>query len=239
MSNDFEQVKTALNLQQVITQETSLKMNGHHLKCFQCDNAGDVFTFLEEFLKIDKFEALKIAAQLSGVTLSSRDSHVTKLSTKERIFIEASKYYHTHFCNNGGRSYFIESRGHNLQVLKSMRVGWTDGGLVDHLRGKGFNDNDIRSSGLGKDHKHEDQSLLVDYFVKDVAIFPHFEKTRTLHFTIKDPAKKYKYHSEFPEGELLVWRQLQQNLIALHVCIPYAQWMAEHTPDEGICGRAV
>ncbi len=217
MHNDFEQVKDALNLQKVITQETSLKMKGHHLeecpfcgghecfslkekgfKCFQCDTAGDVFTFLEEYLKIDKFEALKKAAQIAGVTISSQGRQEVKLFTKDKIFNEASTYYHSHYIGNknGANKYFIDTRGQNGTVLKNMRVGWTDGGLVDHLRSKGFSDSDIKASGLSKEIDKDDQKLLVDYFVKCVAIFPHFDKTRTLHFTIKDPAKKYKYQLE-------------------------------------------
>jgi len=46
-----------------------------------------------------------------------------------------------------------------------------------------------------------------------------------------ETTKRYNDHPKFPEDELLVWRQLQGHLLSLRVCIPYAPWLAEHTPD--------
>lgn len=225
--SDFDIVKEKLNLLQIIIQETSLTQKGHHLercpfcdgrecfsikeqsyKCFQCSAAGDVVTFLQEYHKIEKYEALKKAAQFAGITLSSTVRLEVKLSTKERIFIEAATYYHSQLNGNGSRSYLIDQRGHKDDVLQRMRVGWTNGGLVDFLRSKSFTDDEIKKSGLGKDL----QGHLVDFFIKGVAIFPHYDKARVLHFTIKDPEKKYKF--QLPnEARLKDWKFYNQDAL--------------------------
>ena len=207
--NDYQSIKEKIDLLGLITRETGLAMKGHHLeecpfchghecfsiqagegryKCFQCGEGGDVFTFLESYHQLDKSEALKKAAEISGVVLR-RSSQDIKLTTKERIFIAATDYYHNHFNSNGGQEYFIKTRKHCEDVLRKMKIGWTDGGLTEHLRGKGFTDQEIRKSGLSKEKKDNGQTFLIDYFSKNLAIFPHMENKKVLHFTIKDPAK--------------------------------------------------
>lgn len=225
--NDFETVKNAVNILDVITQETGLKMKGKHLeecpfcgghgcfsvqdsstgpgqgggffKCFQCSEKGDVFAFLEKYLAIDdKGEQLRYTAE-KYTNIEIKDVKKRKslppaeLSTKEKIFIEAAEYYHGHLLTNGGMEYFIKKRRHTEDVLKVMKAGWTDGGLVEHLRSKGFRDTDIKESNLGKEWDNNGSTILVDYFRKDLAIFPHINGQRVDHFTIKDPEKKVMY----------------------------------------------
>ena len=50
-------------------------------KCFVCDHAGNVFTFLKDYLKIPYIEAVKMVAQMGNVDISqynleSRVKHV-------------------------------------------------------------------------------------------------------------------------------------------------------------------
>jgi DNA primase len=216
LPNDYEHIKERLDLQTVITQETGLKMKGHHLeecpfcqghecfsikdrhyKCYQCPAAGDVFTFLEVYKKIDKSEVLKKAAQLAGITLKAtvkpKDSGGVNLTIKETIFIEAANHYHANISRNGGKAYLIDQRGHTEDVLNKMKVGWSFGDLVEYLRSKGFKDEQIKASGLAREKKIEGQDLLVDFFKKGIAVFPHWSKGKVLHFTMKDPEKKLMY----------------------------------------------
>ncbi len=235
--NDFERIKEKLDLLQIITQETGLSMKGKHLsecpfchghecfslfnagrqfKCHQCGRGGDLFSFLQEHKSIDLQESLRYAARIAGLTLSApaKGSRDLKLSTKERIFIEAATYYHNHMLDNGGKQYLIQERGHKEDVLRKMQIGWTDGWLLEYLRSKQFTDTEITASGLAKPRKdHEGVEHLTDFFVKGVAIFPHHEKGRVLHFTIKDPQKKYKY--QLPEKERLKdWRFYNQDALS-------------------------
>lgn len=216
--SDFERVKELLNLRQVITQESGFAMKGNHLeqcpfcaghncfsineetglyKCFQCPAAGDVFTFYQKFYNLESGAALERAADRAGITLEGlknpRSSTVLDLTVRETIFIEAAKHYHLHMLDNGGKGYLITKRGHLEGVLKDMQVGWSDGGLVDQLRSKGFNDEQIKASGLAKEIKYEDKTVLRDTIPKGCATFPHFFRKTVQHITFKDPDKVFTF----------------------------------------------
>ncbi len=236
MTSDFEHIKERLDLLRVIAQETGLKMKGHHLeecpfcqghkcfsikdqhyKCFQCGAAGDLFTFLETFNRIDKSEALKKAAKLAGIELKAgkkpKDNSGVNLTIKETIFIEAARHYHDNISDNGGRSYLIEKRGHKENVLDTMQVGWSLGDLVEHLRSKGFTDDQIKASGLGREKEIDGKPSLLDFFKKGLAIFPHYDKEKVLHFTMKDPQKKLAY--QLPnEVRMKEWRFYNQGALS-------------------------
>ncbi|MBC8413851.1 toprim domain-containing protein, partial [bacterium] len=208
MINDFDQVKDAVNIKALVLAETGLSMKGHHLSecpfchghecfsikedegyfnCFQCDEAGDIFSFLKKLHGIESAAALKQAAVFGNITLSQRESVVVHSGLKDQIFNEAREYYHEHFKSNGGRAYF-QARGHGSEVLERMKIGWTDGKLAQYLLDK-FSKEDVLSSGLAR----EKDGVVRDLFGQGVAVFPHQDRGRTIHFTIKDPEKKQKH----------------------------------------------
>jgi DNA primase len=219
MSSDYNRIKERLDIQIIIEQETRLTMKGKHLsecpfcsghgcfsidrekglyKCFQCPAQGDIFSFLESYHNIDKTEALRRAAEFAEIALEEhvKKPRYLKLTTKERIFIDAAAYYHANALKNGGREYFLQSRGHKETSIAAMKCGWSDGGLVDHLAKAGFTDLEIKSSGLAKEITLGDSRKLLDFFGKGFAVFPHWEGDRVLHFTMKDPKKKHAYQLE-------------------------------------------
>ncbi len=213
--NDFARVKEAVNLEEVITRETGFKMKRHHLeecpfcgghdcfsihddegyfKCFQCgDGKGDVFCFLEKYHKIDRKEALKKAAEIAGIELEHISSPAVRYTVKDKIFLETAKYYHENMLRNGVKNYLSEKRGHKIEVLKKMQVGYSTGDLLDHLRSKGFSDSDILNSGLATERKINDQPHIFDFFTKGLIIYPHIVKGKIFHFTMKDPKKEKSY----------------------------------------------
>jgi hypothetical protein len=44
-------------------------------------------------------------------------------------------------------------------------------------------------------------------------------------------AKRYHWENSIAEEEMTIWRQVQMELKPLKVHIPYARWLAEHTPN--------
>jgi DNA primase len=176
-----------------------------------------VFTFLEAFHKIDKSESLKKAAQLAGIELKAekkpKDSAKVNFTVKELIFLDAAKHYHDNISNNGGKAYLIEKRGHKDEVLKAMQVGWSEGDLVGCLRSKGYTDVQIKASGLGKEKEIDGKTLLIDFFKKGLAVFPHYDKEKVLHFTMKDPEKKLAY--QLPnDSRMKDWRFYNQSALS-------------------------
>lgn len=212
--SDFARVKESLNLQRVIEQATGQTMGKSHLpecpfcqghdcfsirdnyfKCFQCDDdgKGDVFNFIERFHSTDRGGALKIAAELAGITLEEKKKSQPKLSEIDKIRIEAANYYHAHMLTNGGKQYLTEQRRHKVETLEKERVGYSDGNLVDYLRDKGFKDSQILDSGLARERELDGRKVVSDYFGRGLVIYPHFSKGKVQHFTQKDPEKKQKY----------------------------------------------
>lgn len=235
MNDIYETIKNHTNLEKVIIDETGLQKKGHHLeecpfcqghecfsikdghyKCFQCSSSGDVFTFLESFHHIDKAEALKKAAEIAGIELKEKkpkDNSGVNLTIKETIFIEAAMHYHANVSANGGRAYLMEQRGHKGDVLDTMHVGWSLGELTEYLRSKGFTNDQIKASGLAREKTIDNKPMLVDFFKKGLAVFPHYDKEKVLHFTMKDPEKKLAY--QLPnEARLKDWRFYNQTALS-------------------------
>jgi DNA primase len=228
----------------VITQETGLSIKGKHLeqcpfcgghncfsidaekglyKCFQCPAAGDVFTFYQNYLHLSSTDALKRGAERAGTTLKGAKSPnnygALDLTVRETIFLEAAKYYHDHMLDNGGKEYLIGRRGHKEEVLKNMLVGWSDGGLVNHLLSKGFTNEQLKASGLAKGKDDSGSQILWDFFGKGLAIFPHVDRGRVVHFTQKDPEpdpekrKKYQLPNDYRSRE---WKFYHQDALSIY-----------------------
>lgn len=242
MSEDFQRVKEQLNILTVIISETGLSMKGRHLekcpfcgghdcfsidadkglyKCFQCPAAGDVHTFYQKYFNLDPGSALERAATRAGITIKGQRSPKASvgldLTVRETILLEAARYYHSHLLDNGGKAYLIGRRGHKEDVLKAMQIGWTDGCLVDHLLSKGFSHAQIKASGLAKGKDEGDKTTLWDFFSKGLAIFPHLDRGKVIHFTQKDPEpdpekkKKYQLPNDYRSKE---WRFYNQDALS-------------------------
>ncbi|HDH02596.1 MAG TPA: toprim domain-containing protein, partial [Nitrospirae bacterium] len=79
-------------------------------------------------------------------------------------------------------------------------------------KGRGFSEAEVKASGLAKERKTDKGTFLTDYFIKGIAIFPHISGDRVLHFTIKDPAKKFKYQL-LEKARIKDWRFYNQGAL--------------------------
>src|SRR3990167_5929620 len=113
-------------------------------KCFSCGKGGSVIDLVMAVDECDEAEALRRCAEKAHIQLKGerrpRDIAGLNLTILESIFIEAAEYYHSHMLMNGGKKYLIEERKHKEDTLITMKVGWSDGGLTDHLKSKGFSE---------------------------------------------------------------------------------------------------
>ncbi len=228
--NDFARVKKELNLFNVITGETGLKIKNAHLescpfcdghdcfsvqpdrdfyKCFQCNEGGDVFNFLQLFYNTNKKDALEKAAAIAGIQLSTSSTQKRRFTVTEKILIETAKHYHKNMLSNGGQDYLTNKRGHNINTLKKMQVGVSDGELLGHLR-RTYSDDDIKKTGITKERKIKGEPTLVDFFDKSLLVYPHFISGKVRHFTSKDPRKKkppYQLKKKYRHKEWVFYNQ--------------------------------
>jgi putative DNA primase/helicase len=142
----YAEIKDRLDLLSIISQETGLKMKGHHLeecpfchghecfsiqekryKCFQCPASGDVFTFLETFHNFDKKEALKKAAVLAGIDLKKKELvKRTQYLNEEQISV-----IHKQLIKDKNRLAFFQKKyGLNLKTIRKYKLGYQNNHFV-------------------------------------------------------------------------------------------------------------
>jgi DNA primase len=119
VDNQVEEIKQKINIVDIIGRYVSLKKRGRHYmaccpfhgektpsftvseelqiyKCFGCGKAGDVFTFVQEYNRIDFKDALEDLAKMAGIKLVRSAKLSGEESIKKRLFEiskEAAKFY--------------------------------------------------------------------------------------------------------------------------------------------------
>lgn len=172
-----EQIKERLNIEEVVGSYIKLERAGNSLKakcpfhnektpsffvspergsyyCFGCGAKGDIFTFVQEFEGIDFLGALKILADKAGVTLERFSSKIG--DKKERLYqlLETT----TLFLQKNLESEeiplnYLKKRGLSNETIKSWKVGYVRDewrSISDHLKSKGFTDEEIERAGISK-----------------------------------------------------------------------------------------
>lgn len=179
MENQVEEIKKKLDIVNVISKFITLKKRGRtHMaccpfhqektpsftvspelqifKCFGCGKSGDVFTFIQEFEKIDFREALEITAKMAGVTLIRSSNYNQEESHKKRLFslnFEIAKFFHyillTHPLGKNCFDY-LKNRGLSIKTIKEFVLGFApdkDDLILNYLKKKNFTENEINNSG--------------------------------------------------------------------------------------------
>ncbi len=179
MENQVEEIKKKLDIVNVISKFITLKKRGRtHMaccpfhqektpsftvspelqifKCFGCGKSGDVFTFIQEFEKVDFREALEITAKMAGVTLVRSSNYNQEESHKKRLFslnFEIAKFFHyillTHPLGKNCLDY-LKNRGLSIKTIKEFVLGFApdkDELILNYLKKKNFTENEINNSG--------------------------------------------------------------------------------------------
>lgn len=172
--------------------------------CQSCEAKGDIFTFVENYSHKTKYEALNTLAQEYNVDISQKQSDAAqpKENALQKMLNAAVDYYHNTLLSRPDILEYITSpkpngRGHTLQTIKSLNIGFADGNMATSLQKKGFSLDKIKASGLyveKKDKAGNGTGQWKDFFCNGVLVFPHKTELGDIgHFTIKDPKKKVDY----------------------------------------------
>lgn len=89
------------------------------------------------------------------------------------IFEVACKYYEDRLMENPkAYKFLMDDRGFSHDTIKEARFGWADGGLCQYLLQKGYDADDIKSTGLvnqfGEDYFHDE--VIIPYLEYGIAI---------------------------------------------------------------------
>lgn len=180
--------------------------------CFSCGEKGDVINFVQTLYKLEPLDAVdKLAADFK-VSIARE----TPPTTSERVMHAAMGYYHEILMSHDTKltakgkhplQYQLENRGHEVAMMESLKVGFTDGSLHLFLASTGFSEAEMIESGMvAKDPK---RGILYDYFTAGLFIYPHFVGNRVSSFSQKDPEGKYDYQfpARFRLNNCLFWGQ--------------------------------
>lgn len=180
MANDIEEIKSRLDIVDVISSYIQLQRAGRSykancpfhgektpsfvvtpdmqiFKCFGCGEGGDVLTFIQKIERVEFGEAIRIAAEKAGYTLTN-DSHSDKQSQMKKRLLAANalaaKYWHylltEHPQGKDGREY-AQKRKLVKKEIDKFQIGYAPPGenLVKFLEKKGYTRSEIIDWGFG------------------------------------------------------------------------------------------
>ncbi|UUM12586.1 DNA primase [Clostridiaceae bacterium HFYG-1003] len=147
-------------------------------KCFGCGEGGNVFTFLMKTQNLTFDEAVRHLAQRSGIEIPEENEEQADQrqarETLENINRTAARFYFDHLRQNpAARDYFLK-RGITPETMTRFGLGYAPDSwdaLYRHLIQKGFQDADIKASGL---MSGMDRGKCYDRF-RNRLIFPVFD----------------------------------------------------------------
>lgn len=162
MNNNVEEIKSRLNIVDVVGEYVRLTKAGTHWKglcpfhsekspsfmvneekqiyhCFGCAKGGDVFSFVQEIESMEFREVLKILADKAGVQLEEYKGGQTG-DNKKRILeaLElANKFYETQLLKGPGKEKIVQylyDRGISDESIQKFRIGYAPAGWDNILK---------------------------------------------------------------------------------------------------------
>lgn len=125
-------------------------------KCFSCGATGNVFNFIEDYENVSFKEALKILADIAGISINGIDVKSSNRDVNKSlydIYEVSSKLYINNLNTNYGVSAkeYLHNRGITDDLIREFQIGLSlhDKDLLTRLLvKKGFSNNDMVMSGL-------------------------------------------------------------------------------------------
>ena len=124
--------------------------------CFGCHKGGSVINFQMEIEGLSYPDAVRALARRAGMEVPEDEQYQSRYRQQERLWAlhkEAARYFHSQLYAPVGSSAleYARERGMTQSTLTKFGIGyapeqWT--GLTDHLRKKGYTDQELRDSGL-------------------------------------------------------------------------------------------
>ena len=123
--------------------------------CFGCGEGGDIFSFVMKIEGVDFIGALRILAPKAGVQLKKQNPQLMSLRNKLLDILDISKkYYNQNLLENNNSKNareYLKQRGLKIETIKEWEIGYSNDGwdnVINFLKQKGFNDNEIFQSGM-------------------------------------------------------------------------------------------
>lgn len=194
--NAAEEIKARLDIIDVISEYVELKKAGSNYKglcpfhsektpsfmvspekqifhCFGCGAGGDMFGFIMKYENSTFPEALEVLARKAGVELKRGAARRSRSGSDAlyRLHEEAAAFYRDELIKSVKAREYLKDRGMSREMIETFGLGYAparSGDLHKHLKGKGFDDRTVESSGFVK---VSDDGKRFDMF-RDRIMFP-------------------------------------------------------------------
>ena len=192
MSSTVEKIKDRLTVNEVIGSYLKLEKAGTNFRakcpfhnektpsffvspdrgsfyCFGCGVKGDIFSFVQEFERVDFMGALKILAERAGVEIEKENFQVK--SERDRLYSvleQATEFFVSNLKHQNEALDYLRGRGLKDEMIKEWRIGYAKDewrGLEAHLKSLKWSEADLEKAGLTKGY---------DRF-RDRIMFPLFD----------------------------------------------------------------
>jgi DNA primase len=248
VDNQVDEIKQKLNIVDVINRFVPLKKRGRNhiaccpfhgektpsftvseelqiFKCFGCGKSGDVFSFIQEYERIDFKEALTELAGMAGIVLQ-KSEFISKEESQKKVLIDintqVSKFYHyiltSHVLGKLALDYVLK-RGITLTTIKQFNLGFSPENpqiLINFLTKKGYKIPDLIATGTFGQSQYN--SRLYDRFQGRLTFPLSDYRGRILGFSGRIlPTSKNQNSAKYinsPETEIY---HKSQNLFGLHL----------------------
>jgi DNA primase len=181
--DDIERIRSTVSVVDLIGQHVQLKRAGRNwvglcpfhaekspsfnvreetgrYKCFGCDKAGDIFTFVQEIEHTDFVGAVEYLANRAGIQLTEANPGRSKERARRKQLVEAMaeavEWYHERLLKapdaRAARDY-LRSRGLAGDVARQFKIGWAPDDWDRLSRESGIGGELLRDNGLAFKNK--------------------------------------------------------------------------------------
>lgn len=177
MSSAAEQIKDRLGIAEVVGSYIKIEKSGANFKaccpfhnektpsfyvstdrntyyCFGCGAKGDIFTFVQEFEKVDFIGALKLLAEKAGVELTQyKDESKGEMDRLRAVLEQSTKFYQQNLEDNVDALQYLKRRGLTDSTIQDWKIGYALNDwrtCYDNLKARKISDEDIEAVGLIK-----------------------------------------------------------------------------------------
>ncbi len=211
-------------------------------KCFGCGKWWNVFTFLQEYERIDFWDSVKILAKEANIDIKKYDVNSRKLDQysdqKEkikRIHKLAQKFFVEALQESPqAMQYLQENRKLKPDIIKEFGIGYAPDSayqLWKFLKSKGFSDEDLLQTSLIKPSKNSD---FYTFFRKRIT-FPIYDTMNNVvgfSARVLDPNDNPKYlnsseHPAFEKSKILYWLNFAKQHISQFGYLIVVEWQMD------------
>lgn len=133
----------------------SISKDKQIFKCFVCNEAGNVFTFLQKYKKIPYMKAVKEVADIIGVDFKLSEGKQTEvINIRHKVLYDilkdATLFYKNALFSNEDAYKYCQIRNLTQDIIDNFSIGYSPDydKLISFLLAKGYKKEDIYNSGI-------------------------------------------------------------------------------------------